>query len=253
MKEKREKENKYSAWIVLLSVLTIGIEIAGAAGIIRVLFSAYPKLYPALHLQGEGKIGMLMLLLWIAAAAAVVFFVVIFIKKLLSRSASLILSICMIPGAAALNLIILFMLLLMPPVASRTSDPADYMAVDGPVQEQEEFYSLIFPEQLSQQAQDVEYYYEAYETFFTLDYTIFASWTLPGEEYASMKEKILADTEQFRRAYGSEEQSETQDGTERYVVAEMDPGRYYPMPEMTVDFDDTACRISSRAYLVREF
>lgn len=81
MKEKREKENKYSAWIVLLSVLTIGIEIAGAAGIIRVLFSAYPKLYPALHLQGEGKIGMLMLLLWIAAAAAVVFFCGDFHKK----------------------------------------------------------------------------------------------------------------------------------------------------------------------------
>lgn len=31
-------------------------------------------------------------------------------------------------------------------------------------------------------------------------------------------------------------------GKERFVIAEMNPDRYIPIPEMTVDFDGTACR-----------
>lgn len=99
----------------------------------------------------------------------------------------------------------------------------------------------------------MEYSYTAYETFFTLDYAISACWTLPEEEYLSMKEKILADTVSFRRAYGSGDQSETVEGKERFVIAEMDPNRYVPLPEMMVDFDDAACRISCRAHMEREF
>ena len=34
------------------------------------------------------------------------------------------------------------------------------------------------------------------------------------------------------------------EGKERFVIAEMDPNRYVPLPEMMVDFDDAACRIS---------
>ena len=62
-----------------------------------------------------------------------------------------------------------------------------------------------------------------------------------------------ADTVSFRRAYGSEDQSETVEGKERFVIAEMDPNRYVPLPEMMVDFDDAACRISCRAHMEREF
>lgn len=248
-----KKINWNSAIIVFLNILTVLVEIAGAVGIAAILFAAYPKRYPVLWLQGEGLIGGLVLLMWIAAAVVAVVLEVILIKKILTRSAALILSVCMVLAAVLVNIFVLFVLLLMPPVASETTDVADYLAVDELVEQQEEHYSLIFPEEIPEQAQDVEYSYTAYETFFTLDYAISACWTLPEEEYLSMKEKILADTVSFRRAYGSGDQSETVEGKERFVIAEMDPNRYVPLPEMMVDFDDAACRISCRAHMEREF
>lgn len=80
-------------------------------------------------MNGE-KGGGYMLLIWAAAAVVAVLFMVLFIKKILAGKTAVILSICMLPAAVMVNLMNLFILLIMPPFASRTTDEADYMAVD---------------------------------------------------------------------------------------------------------------------------
>ena len=97
----------------------------------------------------------------------------------------------LLPAALFLSGAAFVLFCLLPPVASRTGDTEQYLILDEALEEYEEEIRSVFPEEIPSSARDVTYQYRMYEAFFSREFTITLSMTLPEEEYAALKLQTL--------------------------------------------------------------
>lgn len=157
------------------------------AGTLFLCCAYFPK-YPYVDLSGGY---MLLLLLTLLPIILGVFEICTLqrMKHYIIRIISSILMQCLLLFLALVSAICFFIIL--PPIASMTTDTADYLIMDSSVEEFRPVYGEFFPDSIPTHATDIKYSYSCKKSIFSEDVTISASWILPTDEYIAEKKHLL--------------------------------------------------------------
>ena len=157
------------------------------AGTLYLCRAYFPK-YPYVDLSS----GYLLLLLFILLPIIIGVLEICTLQRMkhyVIRIISSILMQCLFLFLALVSAICLFIIL--PPIASMTTDTANYLILDSSVEEFRPVYEAFFPANIPKYATDINYSYSCKKAFFSEDVTISASWILPTDEYFLEKNQLL--------------------------------------------------------------
>lgn len=160
--------------------------------LISVLFG-YGAKYPKIYWGETGLFAALVLLFMIVTPLVICLFGLLVAKKKVYKkqykSILLLCSILLIPAyfLSVSGGIVTYM---VPPVISYTDNTDNYLIIDNYLDKYAETVSAFFPEKIPQNAMDIHYSYSKYSDFFDDTLKINASWTLPADEYETIKQQI---------------------------------------------------------------
>ncbi len=233
------KGKRKSILIIILNVTVILMNIGGLLWICKILNLTYPHLYPSVYLGKYCIAPLSALTVLIVPTCIIILIHILFRKGYLGGGGLLGISIALLPAVLFVLGMGFIILNLLPPFCSETNDITNYLQVDEKVKQYSSSYDTFIPSKIPETAADIKYQYSAYEAFFTQEFTIKASWSLPDAEYEQTIKKLQTDN--FTHDYNIDRKESV------FQISEMDKSRH--IPEMMVTFSDSDCRVTYYVHL----
>lgn len=192
--------------------------------------------YPRFHFKelGVTQIYVLSLPFLPALLALIGCWVVIKVKK--HKVVSRILVVGMIP-VILFGGFCTFVFLMIPPICSATDNPVHYMKTDGDLEKFAAVAKSFFPQQIPEYADNVDYQYERYSSFFEDNMNLEASWVLPEERYGEVKNQVL-ELKAFQNSTVST------NGESGIVTSDINPEQV----TIAFEYDDAVKKVTYRAH-----